>query len=166
MDAAAFEPIFQAQLEQLLIATAEEGVLPLPHVRGRLLSVPVDGIRKDGRVDRFVLALNASGFPLHPFDAGFVDPQTSLDAVSDVNLKDPRWFPFDGETSFKVSFQGARNDDPKVFICVQPGFSREYFHFHVNETWNPHVWSLARVVAQVRQALNAFSYVQPNWERS
>lgn len=165
MDSAAYEPIFARQLEQLRSAIADEGLLPQPVVCGRRVLVHVEGIRQDGQRDRFALVIDARRFPVHPFDAGFAPPDTPPAFLGDVTFKDARWFPFDGERSFKTAFEGAKEGEPKVFICVQPGFSEEYFYYHVGEAWNPHRWTLSQVVAQVRQALNASSYIQPNWER-
>jgi hypothetical protein len=161
MDAAAFDPIFGDQLDALKRFISDENVLPIPKVRGRRLSMTVEGHRPDNRRDEFRLAIDGSGFPLYPYDIGFLDPSKAVKSWKPTDIKNPMWFPFDNETSFKTAF--ARS--PSVFVCIQPGFSREYFVHHTQEQWNPQKWSLLEVVIQIRQALNAISYVQPNWER-
>jgi hypothetical protein len=162
MDDAAFEPIFQRQLAELIEFVRSEGVLPPIAVLGRRLCLGIEGLRANNRKDSFTLCVDARGFPLYPFDVGFVDPTLDPSLVrSDTNLKEPKWFPYDGETRFKTSF----HTEPRVFVCIQPGFSQEYFVHHTNEQWNPHAWSLLRVVHQVRSAISGTPYQCPSWER-
>lgn len=158
MDREAFDRIFQAQAEELCHFIQQDTALPVPEVLGRKVLVFVDGIRNGGEKDRYRLVLDGSGFPLHPYDAGFVNPALSAPEAADADLKNPQWYPRDGEQALKSRFRG-QIEGPAVFICIQPGFSREYFHYHRDQTWNPRVWSLAQIVEQVRQALNAPTYV-------
>lgn len=160
MDQEAFGPLFQEQLVALQ-EFVHQADLSAPFVSGRRLVQVLDAIRTDGRMDRFVAVIDAADFPLYPFDIGFVDPNLSeLDAIRSVNIKHACWFPFDGETKFKTEFKDA----PQVFVCIQPGFSKEYFIHHKTEQWNPRYWTLARVVHQLHLALRAPAYQRPNWE--
>lgn len=162
MDDAAFEPIFQRQLAELAEFVNSEGVLDPVVVLGRRLCLRIEGIRPNGQRDGFILCMDATGFPLYPFDVGFVDPAMDPSQVRrDTNLKEPRWFPYDGETRFKTTF----HTEPRVFVCIQPGFSQEYFIHHNTEQWNPHAWSLLRVVHQVRTAISGPPYQCPSWDR-
>lgn len=162
MDDAAFEPIFQRQLAELTAFISAEAVLPLPFAVGRRVYIPIDGIRPDGRKDRFLLSIDASGFPLYPLDVSFVDPALDASLLGAIsNAKESRWFPYDGETRFKTNF----HLEPRVFVCIQPGFSKEYFFHHKTEQWDPHAWPLLRVVHQVRAAVHGAPYQCPNCER-
>jgi hypothetical protein len=162
MDHEAFEPLFQEELAALQ-AFACEALLSKPFVSGRRIVQAIDAVRTDGRTDRYVAIIDATDFPLYPFDVGFVDPRlTEPDAARCGNIKDPRWFPCDGETKFKTQFREA----PHVFVCIQPGFSKEYFIHHRAEQWNPRYWTLARVVHQVQLAAREPTYQLPNWERA
>jgi hypothetical protein len=161
MDSQAFNSIFQRQFEELRDFIQREGVLSPPELRGRKLFVPIEGVRRSGARDHFLAVVDGGGFPVYPYDVGFTDPETPRATREGVQFKDSKWFPFDNERSFKTAFER----DPRVFVCIQPGFSREYFVHHTKEQWNPHVWSLLQIVTQIRQALNAETYVQPNWER-
>jgi len=76
-------------------------------------------------------------------------------------MKDRRWFPDDGEQRFKTAF----SKEPRVFICIDPGFSREFFIHHTQESWNPRYWSLLEVVRQVRNALSSNVYRGPMWDK-
>jgi hypothetical protein len=123
----------------------------------------LDAVRSDGKPDRYIAILDAADFPLYPFDVGFVDPNLSdQQAALSPEIKNPRWFPYDGETKFKTEFTAA----PQVFVCIQPGFSKEYFLHHKAEQWNPRYWTLARVVHQLQLALREPAYQLPNWERT
>lgn len=162
MDQEAFEPLFQEELGALQ-AFVHEADLCTPFVSGRRLVQVLDAVRPDGKTDRFVAVVDAADFPLYPFDVGFVDPNLGEpDAIGSVDIKNPRWFPFDGETKFKTEFKDA----PRVFVCIQPGFSKEYFIHHKTEQWNPRYWTLARVVHQLHLALRDPAYQRPNWERA
>jgi hypothetical protein len=162
MDQEAFEPVFQEELSALR-AFAHEAGLCAPFVSGRRLVQVLDAVRPDGKTDRFVALVDAAQFPLYPFDIGFVDPTLSEpDAIRSEEIKNSRWFPFDGETKFKTEFKDA----PQVFVCIQPGFSKEYFIHHKTEQWNPRYWTLARVVHQMHLALREPTYQQPNWNRA
>jgi hypothetical protein len=162
MDHQAFEPLFQEQLAALQAFNCEAG-LSCAFVSARRIIQALDTVRSDGRMDRYVAVLDASDFPLYPFDIGFVDPRLNLsDAALSADIKNPRWFPYDGETKFKTQFRDA----PHVFVCVQPGFSKEYFIHHKLEQWNPRYWTLARVVHQLLLALREPAYQLPCWERT
>lgn len=162
MDHQAFEPLFQEQLAALQVF-GSEAALSCAFVSGRRIIQPIDAVRSDGRTDRYVSVLDATDFPLYPFDIGFVDPSLDLsNAALCTDIKNPRWFPYDGETKFKTQFRDA----PRVFVCIQPGFSKEYFIHHKLEQWNPRYWTLARVVHQLLVALREPTYQLPSWERT
>lgn len=162
MDHQAFEPLFQEQVAALQ-AFGREAALSRPFIAGRRILQVMDAIRPDGRTDRYNMVIDAADFPLYPFDVGFVDPRLDEpDAALCVKIKDPRWFPYDSETKFKTHFKDA----PHVFVCIQPGFSKEYFIHHKAEQWNPRYWTVARVVHQVQLALRESVYQLPNWERA
>lgn len=162
MDHQAFEGLFQEGLAALQSFSRDAGAFR-SFVSGRRIVQSLDGIRPDGRTDRFTAIIDAADFPLYPFDIGFVDPSLSeLEAVRCIEIKNPRWFPYDGETKFKTQFREA----PHVFVCIQPGFSKEYFIHHKAEQWNPRYWTLARVVHQMQLALREPNYQLPNWERA
>ena len=161
MDHQAFDPIFEEQVAALQ-AFVHEAALSRPFIAGRRIVQAVDAIRPDGRTDRYTAIIDAADFPLYPFDVGFVDPSMrEPDAAICTDIKNAQWFPCDNETKFKTHFKDA----PHVFVCVQPGFSKEYFVHHKAEQWNPRYWTLARVVHQVQLALREPAYQLPNWER-
>lgn len=162
MDHQAFEPLFQEQLAALH-AFGLEAALSCPFVSGRRIVQAMDAVRPEGKTDQYIVVLDAADFPLYPFDVGFVDPSLGEpDAALCTDIKNPRWFPYDGETKFKTRFRDA----PHVFVCIQPGFSKEYFIHHKAEQWNPRYWTLARVVHQLQLALREPAYQLPNWERA
>ena len=161
MDHRAFEQLFQEELAALE-SFSRDANTSRSFASGRRIVHSLDGIRADGRSDRFTAIIDAADFPLYPFDVGFVDPGLSeSEAARSTDIKNPRWFPYDGETKFKTEFREA----PHVFVCIQPGFSKEYFIHHKAEQWNPRYWTLARVVHQLQLALQQPSYQLPSWER-
>lgn len=161
MDHEAFERLFQEEVTALE-SFSRGAEVPHSLVSGRRIVQSLDGMRRDGRTDRFTAIIDAADFPLYPFDVGFVDPSLSeSEAARSINIKNPRWFPYDGETKFKTEFREA----PQIFVCIQPGFSKEYFIHHKAEQWNPRYWTLARVVHQLQLALREPSYQLPSWER-
>lgn len=161
METAAFEELFQGQVSALLSFQQEsQGIRPT--VIGRKVFQRLEGIRQDGSRDYFLAVIDATEFPLYPFDVGFVDPAIGDAGYGKIEgIKNPVWFPYDGETKFKTAFK----EDPRVFVCIQPGFSKEYFVHHKNEQWNPHDWTLSRTVHQIQLALREPTYQCPNWER-
>jgi hypothetical protein len=162
MDYLAFEPLFEEEIAALRVFGIEAS-LPRPFVSGRRIVQILDAARPDGRTDRYTAVLDAKDFPLYPFDVGFVDPGMSdHQAAACREIKNPRWFPYDSETKFKTEFKAL----PQVFVCIQPGFSKEYFIHHKSEQWNPRYWTLARVVHQLQLALREPAYQLPNWERT
>src|SRR5262249_33169138 len=128
---------------------------------GRKVFQQLEAVRQDGSRDWFLAVIDGMEFPLYPFDIGFADPDIADKAYSKIaKIKDPLWFPFDGETKFKIAFK----EEPRVFVCIQPGFSKEYFVHHKDEQWNPHYWTLPRVIHQLQLALREPAYQRPNWE--
>jgi hypothetical protein len=161
MDHGAFEQLFQNQIAAL-VAFADESEAVSPTVVGRRVIQPLEGARQNGGIDQFLAIIDGHGFPLYPFDVGFVDPSSNPTTYSEITeLKNPVWFPYDGETKFKTEFREA----PRVFVCIQPGFSQEYFAHHKTEQWNPRYWTLSRVVHQLQLALREPTYQLPNRER-
>src|SRR5579864_8571421 len=148
METAAFEKLFQGQVSALLSFQQEaQGIRPT--VIGRKIFQRLEGVRQDGSRDWFLAVIDGSEFPLYPFDVGFADPATADSGYSKITeIKDPLWFPYDGGTKFKTAFEKA----PCVFVCIQPGFSKEYFIHHKDQQWNPHYWTLPRTIHQLQLA--------------
>ncbi|MBI3476456.1 MAG: hypothetical protein HY010_12045 [Acidobacteria bacterium] len=156
-----YRQLIRQQFERLVQEVELEGVLPSPVMLGRRVITAVDGIRTSGISDRYLLAIDTDRFPIEAFDVGFLDPSSDPLSQQTAPIKNPMWFPDDGEQRFKTVFP----KEPRVFICIEPGFSREYFIFHLNDSWNPHYWSLLEVVRQVRNALSSNLYKGPMWEK-
>lgn len=160
MEMAAFDELFQQQVSALLTFQEEsKGIRPT--VIGRKVFQRLEAVRQDGSRDWFLAVIDGTEFPLYPYDIGFADPDAVDDYSKISEIKDPLWFPYDGETKFKTAFK----EDPRIFVCIQPGFSKEYFIHHKNEQWNPHYWTLARIVHQLQLALREPAYQLPNRER-
>jgi hypothetical protein len=156
-----YRELLKQQFEHLAEELEVEGVLPSPVMRNTRVIAPIDGVRKSGVKDRYLLAIDTDRFPIEAFDVGFIDPSSTPSSQQTAPMKDRRWFPDDGEQRFKTAFP----KEPRVFICIDPGFSREYFIHHTQESWNPHCWSLLEVVRQVRNALSSNVYSGPMWEK-
>jgi len=156
-----YRQIVQDQFDRLATELAAEGVLPPPVMAGTRVVVWVEGIRASGQRDRFLLGIDTDRFPIEPFDVGFIDPALPASEWEKAGMKNPSFFPNDGEQRMKTNFRA----EPCVFICIQPGFTREYFAHHLQESWNPHATMLIHVVQQVRNAVTGSLYVGPMWEK-
>ena len=156
-----YRELLRKQFERLVQEVEVEAVLPPPVMRNTRVIAAVDGIRPSGIKDRYLLAIDTDLFPIQVFDVGFLEPSCDPLSQATAPIKDPKWFPDDGEQRFKSAFP----KEPHVFICIDPGFSREYFIHHNQESWNPHYWSLLQLVRQVRNALTSNVYKGPMWER-
>jgi len=156
-----YRELLKQQFKHLTQELKLEGVLPSPIMQNTRVIVAIDGIRKSGIKDRYLLAIDTDRFPIEAFDVGFLDPSCDPLSQPTAPMKDRRWFPDDGEHRFKTAFR----QEPHVFICIDPGFSREYFIHHTQESWNPQYWSLLEVVRQVRNALSSNVYRGPMWEK-
>ena len=156
-----YRELLKQQFEHLVQEMELEGVLPKPVMRNTRVIAAVDGVRQSGIKDRYLLAIDTDRFPIEAFDVGFLDPSCDPLSQQRAPMKDRRWFPDDGEQRFKTAF----SREPRVFICIDPGFSREFFIHHTQESWNPHYWSLLEVVRQVRNALSSNVYRGPMWEK-
>lgn len=156
-----YRELLNQQFEHLVQELELEGVLTSPVMRNTRVIAPVDGVRKSGIKDRYLLAVDTNRFPIEAFDVGFIDPSCAPSSQQTAPIKDRNWFPDDGEQRFKTAFP----KEPRVFICIDPGFSREYFIHHIHESWNPHYWTLLEVVRQVRNALSSTVYSGPMWEK-
>ena len=156
-----YRELLKQQFEHLVQEMELEGVLPTPMMRNTRVIAAVDGVRQSGIKDRYLLAIDTDRFPIEAFDVGFLDPSCDPLSQQTAPMKDRRWFPDDGEQRFKTAF----SKEPHVFICIDPGFSREFFIHHTQESWNPHYWSLLEVVRQVRNALSSNVYRGPMWDK-
>lgn len=156
-----YRELLKQQFEHLVQELELEGVLPKPVMRNTRVIAAVDGVRQSGIKDRYLLGIDTDRFPIEAFDVGFLDPSCDPLSQQTAATKDRRWFPDDGEQRFKTTFPR----EPRVFICIDPGFSREFFIHHTQESWNPHYWSLLEVVRQVRNALSSKVYRGPMWKK-
>jgi hypothetical protein len=156
-----YRQIVKNQFAQLSAELAAEGVLPSPLMAGTRVITWVEGVRTSDQRDRFLLGIDTDRFPIEPFDVGFMDPALPASEWGTADMKTPLFFPDDGEQRMKTSFRA----EPRVFICIQPGFTREYFVHHLQESWNPHLMTLTHVVQQVRNAVTGPLYVGPMWEK-
>lgn len=157
-----YREILEGQFAHLSAELAAEGVLPPPVMSGTRVVVWIEGIRASGERDRFLLGIDTDRFPIEPFDVGFINPALPASQWPVAEMKNPGFFPDDGEQRMKTNFR----NQPRVFICIQPGFTREYFAHHLQESWNPHTMTLAHVVQQVRNAITGSLYVGPMWEKN
>jgi hypothetical protein len=159
-----YRELIERQFACLTEDISAESVLSPPVMSGTRVVVRVEGIRKSGEHDRYLLCIDTDRFPVEPFDVGFIDPSLPATQWDRAELKNPTFFPNDGDDG-QQRMKTAFHTDPRVFICIQPGFTREYFAHHRDESWNPHAMTLAHIVQQVRNVITSPRYVGPMWEK-
>lgn len=106
---------------------------------------------REGSAEPYVVRISAGYYPVQPWRAGFVNPAVEGDDRLHIPDHDPRFWPFSGlpglDGGFHVAFQGPF----RVFIC-RP-FTTEYFYYHHDHRWQPHVFDLSRVVMELDREL-------------
>lgn len=100
--------------------------------------------------DRYLAVIDASGFPIEPYDIGFIRPDCPESERHRITPRDPRfwpWSPMPGlHGSFNLFFPGAL----RVFWCRE--WTVGYFYYHgQQERWEPASWPLEKVVEELRK---------------
>jgi hypothetical protein len=148
MDPQYHEALIASSVERLRARIAEDG--------WDGVSVERDGDRVyvglSGKTvgDRYLTVVDMSGFPIEPYDIGFIRPDSLPSERHWITSRDPRfwpWSPMPGlHGSFNLFFQGAF----RVFWCRE--WTVGYFYYHGQEKrWEPAIWPLDKVVEELRR---------------
>jgi hypothetical protein len=100
-----------------------------------------------GAAEPYTVKVMRGMYPVQPWRVGFIDPQIEGDNRLKTPDHDARFWPLSAlpglNGGFHITYQGPY----RVFVCMP--FTVEYFYYHPDERWEPHVYDLPRVVIQL-----------------
>jgi hypothetical protein len=147
------EALVGAGLESLgrrLLAADEDGLGGVRVERvGHFLYVWATGKYVD---DAYLARIDLSGYPVEPYEIGFLDPAAARSEWDRLTDRDPRFWPLSGIPGLHGSFHVAFPGVIPVFWCERA--TAPFYHYHgAKESWVPRDWPVDAVVVKLVQAL-------------
>jgi hypothetical protein len=105
-----------------------------------------------GAAEPYLAKIEPWLYPVGPWRVGFIDPGATGEQRLNAPDRDPRFWPYSQMPGVFGGFHVHYEAEHRVFVCLP--FTTEFFHYHGDQRWEPHVFDLHRVVLDLNEAVN------------